>query len=108
MKRLMIAASLCFSLPALADLCAPHMSRDLRMRALETLSARMDYSLGELCSHPRLLDIHVTETNFYNPATREHEPSEWVTLHYREFYACQYYVRQADMVVTKQNCYSTF
>ena len=74
--------------------------------ALEVVAKAMGYTTDELCALPHLFDIYIERRTLYN-AKNEAEPHVWVTLHYNE-YSCQYFVRDADHVVTRKNCYNTW
>jgi hypothetical protein len=76
--------------------------------AFTVVAKNMKYTVDELCSLPRLLAVYMDNRTFYRPENNNQpEPHTWVTLHYNE-YSCQYFVRDADLVVTKSNCYNTF
>lgn len=91
---------------ALGGHCAPYAGNEKYTRALSTIAKAMAYAPEELCSLPRLSAIHVTGRIFHdeqgNPI-----PHVWITLHYGE-YSCQYFVREADFVTTRKECYSTW
>lgn len=86
--------------------CERYASKPVFVKAIETVANHMNYSLEELCTLPRNMDIHVTTTKLYNEK-QEPIPHVWVSVHYDE-YSCQYFVNEADFVVTKSNCYNTF
>lgn len=107
MRALLATAVLFFvSLSASADLCAPYATRESDQKAISLVARHMRLSVDELCAHPRVLDIQVTERVFYNPQ-QQPEPHFWVTLHYNE-YSCQYFIRKEDLVMTRSNCYNTW
>lgn len=86
--------------------CARYEGNSAFMKSLATVAQNMNYSLEELCSHPRILDIHVTNTRL-NHDGQWAIPHFWISLHYNE-YSCQYYVREDDFIVTRKNCYNTW
>lgn len=109
-KVLALAAGVFFSAgPARAayDFCARYENNRSYSHAIEVVAKNLDYTKSELCGLSRLLDIHVTTTGVLDNTTQEIESHFWVTLHYGE-YSCQYFVREADSLITKKNCYSTF
>lgn len=107
MKTLALALSL-FSFSAFAQGhgCARYEYKPVFTESLKTVANFLDFSYEELCSHPRVLDVHVTTTKIYNQK-QEPIPHVWVTLHYNE-YSCQYFVNETNFEVTKSNCYNTF
>lgn len=107
MKAGLLSLCLLFSAPAFAtDHCARYDANEKYAHALSVLAKSMGYARPELCTLPRLADIYVTTTTLVNERN-ESIPHVWVTLHYDE-YSCQYYVREADFVTTKKNCYNTW
>lgn len=86
--------------------CQAYLNKPLYVAALKTVARNMQYSLEQLCSLERILAVEVQHTNLIDENQRP-IPHTWVTLHYNE-YSCQYFVRDADKVVTKKNCYNTF
>lgn len=86
--------------------CAQFAGRPAVLHALELLAEKMQLSQEELCNRPGLADIHATKKNILNEKM-EVIPHHWITLHYGE-YSCQYFFREADFVVTAQNCYNTW
>ena len=86
--------------------CNRYANRSTYQTAINTVAQHMDYTGEDLCSSPRILEIYVVNTQVDN---ERHEPIPhiWVTLHYNE-YSCQYFVREADYVITKSNCYNTW
>lgn len=99
-------ALLLAAVPARADFCSKYEGNEAYLRAVSVVAKAMQYSPAELCSLPRLADIHVTRRNILNER-QEVIPHVWVTLHYNE-YSCQYFVRESDSVVTSKNCYNTW
>lgn len=102
-----------FSMPVFADSftvegnkCARYTQNARYSEAIQIIAKAMQYSTEGLCNLPHLADVYVTDRTFYNEKN-EAEPHIWVTLHYNE-YSCQYFLREADKVVTRKNCYNTF
>ncbi|MBX3022634.1 MAG: hypothetical protein KF799_13255 [Bdellovibrionales bacterium] len=91
---------------ALQKSCENYMRKPTDSQAIEVVATAMGYTTTELCQLPHLLDIYVDRRNFLNKKN-EIEPHIWVTLHYNE-HSCQYFVREADLVVTRKNCYNTW
>ncbi|RYZ64064.1 MAG: hypothetical protein EOP05_22605 [Proteobacteria bacterium] len=91
---------------AFGPLCERYMNNALEVAAIQTVSRNMQYTPETLCSLERILDVQIVHTNLLDENQRP-IPHTWLTLHYNE-YSCQYYVRDADKVVTKKNCYNTF
>lgn len=87
--------------------CTKYSSKESYLKAIQVVASYMKYSPQELCELPRLADIYVVDTNFYNPETRQDEDHIWITLHYSS-YSCQYFVRNADFNITKKDCYDTW
>lgn len=86
--------------------CEAYLSKPLYVSALKTVARNMLYTPEQLCSLERIMAVEVQHTNLLDENQRP-IPHTWVTLHYNE-YSCQYFVRDADKVVTKKNCYNTF
>lgn len=86
--------------------CSNYEKNTNYTKALEVISSNMKSTKSELCSLPHLFDVHITDRMFFNLETQKDEPHVWVTLHYAE-HSCQYFVRNADWVVTRKNCYNT-
>ena len=91
---------------AFGPLCQRYMKNQLEVDAIRTIASNLQYSTEELCSPNRILDVQVTHTQLFDE-NQQPIPHTWVTLHYNE-YSCQYFVRDADKVVTQKNCYNTF
>lgn len=91
---------------AFGPLCERYLNNPLEVAAIRTVAKNMQYAPETLCSLERILDIQIVHTNLLDENGRP-IPHTWLTLHYNE-YSCQYYVRDADKVVTKKNCYNTF
>lgn len=105
----LLASTLVFLSPsaqAFGPLCENYLTNPLNRAALQTVAQNLQYAPEQLCSLERILAIEVQHTNLIDEAQRA-IPHTWVTLHYGE-YSCQYFVRDADKVVTKKNCYSGF
>ncbi|MBX2996734.1 MAG: hypothetical protein KF681_18090 [Bdellovibrionaceae bacterium] len=110
MKALMLSFGLLFasfSATAATGFCEKYTPNATYIQALQVVAGNMQYGFDELCQLPRLADIYVTKRVFVDPPKNEPVPHVWVTLHYNE-YSCQYFVREADMKVTRSNCYNTF
>lgn len=112
-SRLLAASALLFAVSltsakanAFGPLCESYRSKPLYVQALKTIAGNLQYSPEQLCSLGRILAVEVKHTNLIDENQRP-IPHTWVTLHYNE-YSCQYFVRDADQVVTKKNCYNTF
>jgi hypothetical protein len=111
--KFLCALSLLFaSLPAMAEgfvvegnKCARYENNGRYREAIQIVAKAMKYSEQELCHLPRLADVYVVDRVFYNERN-EAEPHIWLTLHYNE-YSCQYFLREADKIVTRKNCYNT-
>lgn len=91
---------------AFGPLCERYLDNALEVAAIETVSFNMQYTPEQLCSLPMAYDIQITHTMLSDEDQRP-IPHTWLTVHYNE-YSCQYFVRDADKVVTKKNCYNTF
>jgi hypothetical protein len=110
--KILCALSMFFALPALAsnftvegNKCERYVGNARYSEAIDLIAKAMKYSTEELCTLPRLADVYVVDRVFYNEKN-EAEPHIWLTLHYNE-YSCQYFLREADKVVTRKNCYNT-
>lgn len=88
------------------DKCARYQGNSRYEEAIAIVAKAMKYSTQELCTLPRLADFFIEDRNFVNEK-QEIEPHIWLTLHYNE-YSCQYFLREADKVVTRKNCYNTW
>lgn len=108
LSTVLAASTLFASAPAQAfgPLCQRYANQPLFTRAIQTVATNMQYTPAQLCSLERILDIQVTHTNLVDE-NQNPIPHTWVTLHYNE-YSCQYFVRDADQVTTKKNCYNTY
>ena len=105
--KLLAASILFLSLGAHAsNLCQKLDAKPAYLQALTVVATNMQYTMSEICSHERILDIQIDNTKIINKDGQV-EPHIWVTLHYNE-YSCQYFVRDEDMIVTRKNCYNTF
>ena len=100
------AASLSMASEFSQKSCEQYSRNASYSKALDVVSSNMNSSRSELCSLERLMDVYVTNRVFFNMETQKDEPHVWVTLHYAE-HSCQYFVREADSVVTRKNCYNT-
>lgn len=111
MKMLLaFALSMFVFLPARAGerMCDKYRNNALSTYAIKVVAANLKYGFEELCNHPRLADIYVDRRNLPHPQDPMRSvPHVWVTLHYFE-YSCQYFMREADGVVTRKNCYNTW
>lgn len=113
MRTLIVSIlSVLFAPPAFASefsakSCERYMQNATYAQAIETLSENMRYSVEELCTLERLMDIHITNTNIFNIEKQKDEPHVWITLHYAE-HSCQYFIKNEDQTTTKKNCYNTF
>ena len=96
-----------FSAQADTNFCARYNHQPRYVKAISVIAHNMQYDVEQLCTLPRLADIYITDRVFYVPPKNEPEPNVWITLHYNE-YSCQYFVREADWVVSRKNCYNTF
>lgn len=112
--RTLIASVLfvCVTLPAFASefsakSCERYLQNATYAAAIETLAGNMRYSVEELCTLDRLMDIHITNTQIFNIEKQKDEPHVWITLHYAE-HSCQYFIKNEDQTTTKKNCYNTF
>jgi hypothetical protein len=108
MRTLLLGLILLTASPALAlaDHCSPYAKHPRYQEAIALIAGKMGYEPKELCGLDRLAAIYVTDRVFFNKENQP-EPHIWVTLHYME-YSCQYFVREADSVVTRKNCYNTW
>lgn len=86
--------------------CAKFAGNPVALQTIEQVANRMQYSFQQLCTLPRLMDIFMDRKIFINPQ-QQPEPHLWLTLHYNE-YSCQYFIREADRVLTRSNCYNTW
>lgn len=86
--------------------CAKYSKNIDFTKALTVVATNMKSSVNELCGLERLMDVYIVNRNFYTEQG-EPIPHVWVTLHYAE-HSCQYFVRNADWVVTQKNCYNTW
>ena len=88
------------------NFCAQYAAKPTYLTAISKLATEMNYTFEQLCSLSTLGDIQVVPTALrdenYQPVNHV-----WVTLHY-ETYSCQYFVRDADQIIIRENCYNTW
>ena len=105
--KLLLASLLFLSLGAQAsNLCQKLETSPAFLQALNVVATNMQYSMDEICSSERILDLQIQHTSITNKEGQT-QPHVWVTLHYNE-YSCQYFVRDEDLLVTRKNCYNTW
>lgn len=86
--------------------CEKYYANETFAKALNVVAANMKSTSQELCSLERLFDVYIVNHTVITPKGEE-IPHVWLTLHYAE-HSCQYFVRNADLVVTAKNCYNTW
>lgn len=109
MRKIILLAGIVLSsmsASAATNVCLPYLAKADYMAAIDSVATAAQYSAAELCTLPKLQDLYVTSRTLYNEKNQA-IPHTWVTLQYSD-YACQYFVREADLVITKANCYNTW
>lgn len=91
---------------ASTDFCLSYTEKPVYLEAIRAVAKATQYRFEELCTLPKLNDIFVA-SRILDDEKHQPIPHTWVTLQYSE-YACQYFVREADQVITKSNCYNTW
>lgn len=86
--------------------CARYVQNETYAKALNTVATNMKYTTEQMCAQDYLSDVYLVNHIVYTTDGKE-IPHVWVTLHYPE-HSCQYFVRNADLVVTAKNCYNTW
>jgi len=95
-----------FSSAAQNGFCTQYVGQSKYMTAIHSVATAMGYTDPQLCSLSTLVDIQLMPSIRYNEENLRVD-HVLVTLYY-ETYACQYWVRNDDQVITSKNCYNTW
>lgn len=84
--------------------CDKWSHRPQYIEAIKAVAQAEKYDFAELCSHPEILDIEAQPSH---TVTREGEviPHVQVQLH-MSTKSCLYMVRNSDLAITSNRCYS--
>ncbi|WP_374029968.1 hypothetical protein [Bdellovibrio bacteriovorus] len=106
MRFILASLTLILSTTAFAqqDNCQKYATKDRYMTAIKTVAAHVEYSIDELCTLPKVLDIEAQPSRVITPKG-DVIPHVRVQLH-MAYESCLYMVRDADQVITSSRCYS--
>lgn len=108
MRLFIVALSLIISSVSFAEtrnVCARY-SQERYIKAITAVAKNLGLSYDQLCALPRVWDVEAQPSHTY---TRDGEriPHVRIQLH-GEYESCLYMVRDADLVITENRCYSGF
>lgn len=92
-----------------SSLCQKQKFNDFEIEVISELAVKLDYSMDELCSNPRIFDIQKEKRVVFNRKTQKSEAHLVITLHYNE-YSCEYHFASEKLAWANDYnyCYSTW
>lgn len=88
-------------------LCTKFEARPAVQTVVHMLAKKLSYTMDELCTHPRVLDIQDEQRRFFYQDSGQYETHTVITLHYSEN-SCEYHYNAGRSQWQKQYCYSTW
>ncbi|MNJ96695.1 hypothetical protein D3C87_144250 [compost metagenome] len=101
----LLISSIGFAKETYAPGCAKH-NQPRYVAAITAVAKSLDMTYEELCALPKIMDVEAQPTHTFK-RDGERIPHVRVQLH-MAYESCLYMVRDADLEITDQRCYSGF